>query len=469
MTYNVIIPCSGPGTRSQKYSKFHKALIRVGDRAVLSHIIDSYPNADTIYIMLGHNETYVRQYIELCQYENIEFIDIDNWAESQYESLRQLPDYVFDQPFYLNSCDNWSPVIPEVNNNTAFFCTPPSSEYYDTVNGKAFAGIGFVKDTHDWQSALHKLTATRNDYLIHSELTHLDHYTLSTWYDVGNIDSFMHVQSQFNDEFDLLDKTKQEIYYVDKRVIKLFKKPIGKLSDRLVNNQTFPHPGAIQFTEHGLSYDFVDGRTNVVGDDFDKLLNNLTKLWEYCLGNNNNLTSTSIWQEKTYKRFGDMINMYPEFSQPVQINGVMIDPSSVIEKVDWKLLTSGIGGQCHGDLNLDNIILTDDTICYIDHRATVVTDIFYDICKFYHGLHLNNQTIKQFRFEGKDSKYNVSIDLKCPERLTKFKDTSIYQDYKRKIEMGTGCIWLCMAPLNVSDDLNKFLFLYAIEHLFNVI
>jgi NDP-sugar pyrophosphorylase family protein len=115
---NLLIPCSGPGTRSTRYSKFHKALIRIGDKAVLSHIIDSYPTAETIYITLGSEAEYVKQYIEHCNYTNVEFIDIPNWNDSQFASFKQIPEYVFDKPFFYNACDNWTTMDKVVSDIT---------------------------------------------------------------------------------------------------------------------------------------------------------------------------------------------------------------------------------------------------------------------------------------------------------------------------------------------------------------
>jgi hypothetical protein len=43
---NLLIPCSGPGTRSAGYTKFHKTLNRVGPYAVIDHIIASYTDID---------------------------------------------------------------------------------------------------------------------------------------------------------------------------------------------------------------------------------------------------------------------------------------------------------------------------------------------------------------------------------------------------------------------------------------
>ena len=117
---NLLIPCSGPGTRSNSYAKFHKALIRIGDKAVLSHIIDSYDDIDTIYILLGSQAEYIKQYVEHCNYTNVEFIEIENWNDSQFASLKQIPMHVFEQPFYYNACDNWTLNVPIVSKNTIF-------------------------------------------------------------------------------------------------------------------------------------------------------------------------------------------------------------------------------------------------------------------------------------------------------------------------------------------------------------
>jgi len=50
-------------------------------------------------------------------------------------------------------------------------------------------------------------------------------------------------------------------------------------------------------------------------------------------------------------------------------------------------------------------------------------------------------------------------------RLNQFHLSPVYCLNKRKIELGVGCIWLSMSPLNVDKELNKFLFLLAIQQL----
>jgi hypothetical protein len=468
MVYNLVIPCSGPGSRSASYSKFHKTLLRVGSNAVIDNIIAAFPYAQTVYIMLGHNHEYIRQYIEHAGYTNVEFIWIDNWEESQIASLKQIPKHVFETPFYLNSCDNWSPEVPTATENTVYLCHPDNVDYYDRVNGKGiFAGIGFIKDTLEFYNALHSTNAVRNDYLVYNQLQTLNHVMLDNWYDVGNSESYNLTKLSFPDKFDLLDKHHQEIYYINNRIVKLFDKPIHRLKDILSGSNAFPHPQPIHFTDFGLSYEFVNGVTNAIGNNYSVVFQNLENLWTYCINNNAVINSKEIWRDKTVERFDRMISKYPEFSKQISINGITIDPIRLIENLDWQTINTGISGPCHGDLILENIIVTDTGIRYIDHREGIVTDIFYDICKFYHNLQLNNINMKHFKLENVKSDYSINIDYMFLDRLEKFKQSNIYKNNRKKIELSVGCIWLSMAPLNVDDNLNRFLFLHSIRQLYN--
>ena len=72
MTRNLLIPCSGPGTRSSGYTKFHKTLNRIGNCAVIDHIIASYTDIDTIYVTLGYQGDLVCEYLTHAGYTNFE-------------------------------------------------------------------------------------------------------------------------------------------------------------------------------------------------------------------------------------------------------------------------------------------------------------------------------------------------------------------------------------------------------------
>lgn len=456
---NLLIPCSGPGTRSIGYTKFHKTLIRVGDQAVIDHIIASYTDIDTIYVMLGYNGNYVREYIEHVGYKNVKFIEIDNWNEGQIPSFKQLPAYVFDNPIYYNACDNWSNHIPIVNENTFFTCNPVNPKYYDTDNSLVYSGISFMKDSKDYYEVLQQSNHNRNDLLLMKELNNLEHRSLETWYDVGNKESYNETRQHFNSSFSVLDKKHQEVYSIKSRIVKLFdNKPHINF-----DNDAFPHPAPVMQSNAGLSYQRVDGEVNPTGDNFDRLYDNLHHLWQYCLNNNVPVFNKALWQDKTWERFEMMCNLDEQYSGIITINGVDIDCTGIFEHIDWDLLNNGIKGPCHGDLTLDNIIIDDDVIHYIDHRAGTVNDIFYDICKFYQSLFLNCNSLKTY--SNKNNNVKLILDNDSIRRIEKFRSSEIYKSNKQKIELGVGCLWLCMAPLNVDSDLNHLLFLWAIQHL----
>ena len=61
----VLITTSGLGSRLGDITKYtNKALVKIGDKAAISHIIDMYDDASFV-ITLGHFGSQVRQFLEL--------------------------------------------------------------------------------------------------------------------------------------------------------------------------------------------------------------------------------------------------------------------------------------------------------------------------------------------------------------------------------------------------------------------
>ena len=209
---NLLIPCSGPGSRSIGYTKFHKALIRIGDYAVIDHIINSFENVEKIYITLGYEADYIQEYIQHTGRKNVEFIPIENWNSSQIASFKQIPRHVFDEPVYYNACDNWSTSVTTVDKNTWFTCTPENAQYYDTSEDVVYSGISYIKDSKEYYDILQATDINRNDLLLLQQLNDLQSVALDDWYDVGNEQSYHTVKQDAS--FSVLDKTQQEIYFM---------------------------------------------------------------------------------------------------------------------------------------------------------------------------------------------------------------------------------------------------------------
>ena len=77
----VVITCSGLGSRLGEYTEYtNKSLVRVGKKAVISHIIDSYPAYTNFVITLGHYGDHVKQYIDIAHPElKVEFVNVENY------------------------------------------------------------------------------------------------------------------------------------------------------------------------------------------------------------------------------------------------------------------------------------------------------------------------------------------------------------------------------------------------------
>src|SRR5579864_7333392 len=64
--YRVAILAAGIGSRlGSKAARSHKALLRVGEKAIISHIVDIFPQDVTLVIGVGHNAHLIQEYLEI--------------------------------------------------------------------------------------------------------------------------------------------------------------------------------------------------------------------------------------------------------------------------------------------------------------------------------------------------------------------------------------------------------------------
>ena len=62
--YKVLITTSGIGKRLGKLTDFtNKALIRVGDKPAISHIVEYYPENTKFVITLGHFGNHIKDFL----------------------------------------------------------------------------------------------------------------------------------------------------------------------------------------------------------------------------------------------------------------------------------------------------------------------------------------------------------------------------------------------------------------------
>ena len=77
----VVIPAAGLGSRLSEFTKnYSKAMCTLGEKPVISHIIDKFTDKDEIIILLGYKGDLLRQVVEACHpNKNIKFVEVDNY------------------------------------------------------------------------------------------------------------------------------------------------------------------------------------------------------------------------------------------------------------------------------------------------------------------------------------------------------------------------------------------------------
>ena len=82
MRHKVLITTSGIGSRLGDIPSFtNKSLVSIGNKPVISHIIESYPKDTNFVITIGYFGTYVKQFLELAYPDKkIEYVKVDNYS-----------------------------------------------------------------------------------------------------------------------------------------------------------------------------------------------------------------------------------------------------------------------------------------------------------------------------------------------------------------------------------------------------
>jgi hypothetical protein len=106
----VLIPTAGVGSRLGGLTEhFNKALLPIGRRPVISHIIDWYPPGTRFVVALGYKGDHVRQYLELAYPSTVfEFVDVPNYdgPGSGLGLTLKLCRPHLDEPFMFHANDS---------------------------------------------------------------------------------------------------------------------------------------------------------------------------------------------------------------------------------------------------------------------------------------------------------------------------------------------------------------------------
>ena len=507
MRYRLCILAAGQGTRLSSWQMIHKALLPVGNKGVISHIIDGVPREVEIVIACGYKSDQIKNFIALAHPERkIIFVDVDQWmgegSGPGYSLLACRPE--LNCPFVFTSADtlvgvsipdpsaNWigvagvedtrSFLVAEVKNGQV-------TDFFDKVNKpelrqQAFIGMAGV---YNWE-AFWETLANNKRVLVKGELqvaNGLGGLIASgimpktfTWHDTGTDENYEKATKCYSEI--VARKENEFLYMQGGRVIKFFADQ--DLTNRRVARAKYLRGVVPKITGHRgqfYAYDKVPG--HLISEVHDvEVFKDFLKFCQESLWNNKvRLVGASLrdfqnrcdqfYRVKTMERVRQFCETTGIRDNKGKINGVEIPELEIIlGQVDWDGLSRGVAACFHGDLQPENIIVTSENrFSLIDWRQDFAGlleygDVYYDLAKLDHALLINGRVVREGDFSvdvrGSDMVFEFYIRSHLIEYREIFHEFIVANGFDlTKVKVMSSIIYLNIAPLHHSPY-NKFLF-----------
>jgi hypothetical protein len=519
MDYKVLITTSGIGSRLGDFTKYtNKTLLRVGQKPVISHIIEGYPKETKFVVTIGYFGNQVKDFLEIAYPDRFfEFVQVDNFqgeGSSLLYSMTRAKDKL-QIPFIFHASDTIvleNLPVPEFNWN-AGFKGPGSSHYtsfdvlgnfikvfYDKGNlSPDFLHVGILGINNYklfWEIADSVLkenayASSLSDVDVLKRLLLQDkvqEYELKTWFDIGNVEKIKEAQNYFaKKDFHVLDKVTESIYQVEGHVIKFFYDEV--ICQNRVRRTEYLNgvvPEIVASKPNFYKYGYVRGElfSNIANrSNFNVFLKWVEgNMWKPVqnIGNDRfREISRDFYYNKTLKRIAEMQASRGIEDKVDIINGQTIPTiSDLIAQVDFDWLSGSQPTTFHGDFILDNIIYQGNgKFKLIDWRQDFGGEIeagdeYYDLAKLSHNLIVNHEMID-------DNYFQVEIDEKGEVHVNIFRLQSLvdcenvffkYLEEKgidvNKVKLLRSIIWLNMSPLH-HHPFDLFLYYFGKYSLFS--
>jgi len=520
----VVILTAGVGSRLKKRTEyFNKALLRIGNKAVISHTIDQFSDDVEFVIALGYKGDIVRQYLKIAHpQKKITFIEIDKYLESGtgpgYSLLKCREE--LQCPFFFFSCDsiiqpstythiinsNWIGINLIDKKDVEHYCTAKlddkTGQVIELIDKQksgttyAFVGVAFIKDYKDfWKAMSENKELIKNEIQLSPALSKLNTFGLPMfWWDIGNEDGLEAARIKFPG-IQNLDKIDEELYVVDNHVIKYFHDS-DIVKQRLFRATQLKNcvPDIINSSENFYKYQFVKGKDLFkvpnVHNHIEDLLNYMQEnLWIPTI-------DLSIKEEEGFIRsckefyFDKTMTRLNQFwnNRRLQDKKEIIN-NLAVSSIDWtfgllnwdEYIAQGIPcDYFHGDTYFGNIIFTtDETFQLIDWRQNFAGnpfygDIYYDLAKMYNSFLFPASSVNSGNFytkrkeDGTIKTYiEISKDLqKCKKKFESWVTKNNYDI--QKVKVLTALVMLNMSPLH-EKPLDEYLYYFGRYYLQKVL
>ena len=510
----VLLLAAGKGERlGDLTTNINKALLPINNKAIISSIINKFPDNYEIVVALGYKGDIVKEYCELA-HPNRKFIfvnvdDINSTNSGPGYSALKCKEYL-NRPFYLAVADciidselppqdgNWLGVYPtsypekystvksDTKGNILDFANKNHKGFND-----AFIGLASILEYDIFWSELENNMQNGEIVSAFSNPSKYSNFSIkrSEWLDTGTLDDLNRTKNYFNDNPLSLHKETSEITYKEDKFIKFhpnLDNILNKSKRAEILNGLIPSDFAS--TNNFISYNWEEGLTLYTYNDIDLYRKFLSVL-------DSNITKSKTWvgNKELYKSFyitktenrkNKFIDRFGKkyYTKKYNVNGNNYDSlENILLGINLKnLFNNPMYNLFHGDLQFDNIIYNkkNDSFKYIDWResfggSTEGGDIYYDLAKLYGGCIIPYNLAKNDDFiRYTEGVAIIDYGFNVPDELSQFKNEYekwlINKGYDlNRIKLMTAIIFLNMSPLH-SKDFSKMLWFKSIEMLSDV-
>lgn len=503
----VCILAAGHGSRLKEYARWvHKALLPLGNRAILSRIIEQFPCETEFVIAVGHRANLIEDYLPIAHpKQHFTLVRVENYdgpGSGPGHSLRCCRAWL-DTPFIFTACD------------TLITCPLPPAD-------RSWVGVQQVDDIERWCSvevdresrvtALHyKLPGVNTDLayvgiacvtepalfwrgMENAELEGVEVQVNAglaalfdrglmahplAWEDSGVAENYEHLLRTQGEQYTFAGKVNEFTFRCDGHILKLCETPENAAA-RYHRAQSMPPgllPEVVELRGNIFTYRFQEGDLLSTRLNYSESTAFLEwaqqKLWR-CLPIDPDAFENScheFYVVKTVKRLAQFIDKckFEEVdAQPIEINGLRcFSAKELVDDAYARLRKGGIPSTYHGDLHAGNVIKTASDYRLIDWRqgfgaSVEVGDRYYDLAKFLHTLDLSVETMVQGNFTAVIEGDRVRIDheIRLPQMQARdafFAFVAKYGYRAEQIHLVNGLIFLNMAPL-YAPELGQYLY-----------
>ena len=492
-SYKVCILAAGAGTRNSFSKNTHKALLPINYQAIISKIIDYYPENINFVVAISHKAKLISDYLKIAKPNHkITFVKVKKSkgiGSGPGKSLLDCKKFL-QLPFIFHSCDSLirRGAIPKPTYNWVGYDNSDIKKEYVSIdkknslinffvstknNSKAFIGISGIKDYKLFWSSLKKQnyysklinTKQKKDFFEKQTIDGFKYLENNlalvkfSWLDTGNDKSYIKTKGIFEKNKKKYPLQEDEfLYFENEKVIKFFSKlNSAKNKFKRANLIKLFLPKNIGFFGNYLYYDYTKGAP-LINIKVKKKLENKKQL-------DFNKQCISFYKDKTFKRVEFFLKKYEYIDSIKKINNEKVPSiNSLLRNINWKLLSEGIPVNFHGDTAINNIISENKKkFTLIDWRESFgeiksYGDIYYDLSKIYHTLCISHIHLEKKLYYLKISKnFKVNLYLKRISHIYSFKEIFTKHINKfnynlKKVKIISWLILLNSAPLHTNKE-----------------